>query len=907
MAVAALGGQAGTLLVSGEAGTGKTTLLEWAGEHWPEFQRITVTGSASETHLACAGLFDLVRPLMSLLDGLPDGHARALRCALGFTAPEPVDPLAIHGAVLSLVSAAAESIPCMVLVDDVGWLDSASREAIAFMVRRLDRERVICLVAGRPEGFQAFPDRTMRIDLGGLAPEAARVVLERSAGRALASHVVDGIVRESGGNPLVLTVLPELLSTDELNGLAPLRNLIPPDSHLERLFAGRIAGLSTDAAQGVLLAVLGEGDGLSAVIAAGGRMGLQGTWIDEARHAGVLRSRHEDLLLAHPLMRGPVLRTVPATQVREAHGQLARSTVDLGRRAWHRAASIEMQDHAVAAELAAVAADVATRGSPDLASDWFERAAELTPSADARAVWLMSAAQSASIANHLPRAHQLLDRIELEVEEPSVRLAARVLRGHLLMFDGHSAAVASQLERDALAVPASDPVGRAWLLAHGALADTIAWDLELAEGRVIRATETLEAAALPIPSGVSVARAFVAALLGDHLTARRVMDAWPGAFDLSATPDAVVELWTATLCHAFVGDLCMALVRADHCVQHLRERRAYGLLTPPLILRSFIHFRLGDHLRAYADAAEADGLSHGGPRAARAFVLTALGRAEAGLGRFREAHDDLSQSIDLCRQLHLVGAEAVALAALGLMQLGDTTTTDAALRTLQRADTLARSHRVAPMVLGISRDLMEAAMAVDRPEIAADHLSWLQGWTCQTPWMRATASWASARLGVIGDQEEHLRVAVDLYREAMAPFDEARTLIDLAALLRRLRRNREASITLADAIEILDRAGAAPWSEAAQRALTSPQQTLSAVRPDLASLSPAELRVAVAAAHGASTKEVAAHLFLSPRTVEHHLSSIYAKLGLRSRAALAWFISGNARDDQSSPERPPRR
>jgi DNA-binding CsgD family transcriptional regulator len=407
-----------------------------------------------------------------------------------------------------------------------------------------------------------------------------------------------------------------------------------------------------------------------------------------------------------------------------------------------------------------------------------------------------------------------------------------------------------------------------------------------------------------VSAGVSVANAYVATLVGDDITARRFVEAWPDAFDLSATPDAVFELWIAPLCHAFLGDLGAAITRADHCVRHLRVHGALGLLTPPLFLRSFIHFRRGEFLAAYADAAEAHALTHGGPRAARAFVLTTLGRAEAGLGRLREAEAHLEESLALCRELHLVGAEALALAASGLLKLGPAAAPEEALRSLGDADALARTHHVAPMVLGISRDLVEAAIAANRPGIATDHLALLGRSTAQTPWIRATMSWASARLGQSADMEGRLTDAVALYREAATPFDEGRTLIDLARYLRRSRRPGEATRVLNEAVGLLDRLGAAPWSAAGRELMAAPRSSTDDRKHDLAPLTPAELRVAAAAAQGATTREVAAQLSLSPRTVEHHLGSIYAKLDLRSRAELAWFIGGKGRSEDVGPQGP---
>ena len=408
---AARQGRSAVLLIHGEPGIGKTALLAWAEEHAPGFLRCRVRGSQIEAQIAFAGLFDLLRPFFPLLHELPSTQAAALGSALGLAPAQPVDRLAVYGAALFLVVTAAERSTLLVTVDDVGWLDESSQEALAFLVRRLEREPIACLIAGRTGELGLFADVGVpSLGLTGLRPDAAAEVIRSSTGSPLGDAVLDELIDAAAGNPLALRELPLLLSTQELAGSEPIRQPLPIASGIEAAFGRRLDGLTAGTAEAVLLVAAGEPEEWPAIASAAEQIGVDRGWVTEAEDRHVLALREHTVWFSHPLMRSAALLRATEEERRRAHRLLGELTQDDERRAWHRAAAAEGPDEAVAAALEAVAAAAVTRGSPAVASAGYERAAELSLDVGAGARRLLAAVETASAGNRIPRALDLADR-----------------------------------------------------------------------------------------------------------------------------------------------------------------------------------------------------------------------------------------------------------------------------------------------------------------------------------------------------------------------------------------------------------------------------------------------------------------------------------------------------------------
>jgi DNA-binding CsgD family transcriptional regulator len=884
---AARHGRSSVVLIQGDPGIGKTSLLAWAEDRAADFQVCRVRGSQVEARIAFAGLFDLLRPFLPLLDRIPDSQAGALASALGLGPPRQVDRLAVYAASLFLVATAAEHSRLLITVDDVGWLDESSQEAFAFVFRRLEREPAACLVSGRTGELGLFSDLDLpRLALGGVHGDSAAAIVRSSVSLPLADHVVEELSTATGGNPLALTELPRLLSELELSGTAPLRNPLPVARAIEEAFGKRVDSLSEGCARAVLLMAVAVPEEWPVVLAAAERMGIDPGWTREAEQLKVLAVHDGEAWFSHPLLRPVVLRRSSEAERRSAHALLSDLSADVERRAWHRAAAADGADEPVGAELETVAAAAATRGSPAVASLGFERAAELASDPDVRDRRLLAAAELAGGANHLQRAVSMTDRVIAASANPGLSARARFLRGQFLMFDGHSVEVANALAAEGEAIRERDPAGAALLLGFGAMVETIHGGCRGAYPRALEARLLVDRDGILVDLTTSVAVAMVGAALG--LTQEVLDEAarWPVPFPIPEGPLQTFVFLGAVQGVLASGDIGRAQELADSFVQHFRRSGVLGYLAYPLGLRSVAAFRLGNWIDAYADASEAVRLQRSGTLHGLATLLSVLAQVEAGLGHVGAAADHAAEGVAIGRRHRIVSSEIPALAAVGLVDLAQGRPRDA-LAPLTDAAALSVDTGFAPGCFWFHANLVEAAVRSGREDVAADQVEQLRSSVAQQPWVEGTMLRGLGLLADGDESERQLRSATQRYREAGSPFDEARAMLDLGVRLRRHRKPIDARDTILGALGILERLGAAPWVDMARDELRVSGGTLSERGRTIENLSPAELQVAIVVGRGATNREAAAELFLSPKTVDHHLSRIYSKLGLRSRAELA--------------------
>src|SRR5215471_2203070 len=349
-------GRAGALVLRGEAGIGKTALLDAAEQKAAGARVLRVTGVESEAELPFAALHALLRPALDEVGALPGRQAEALRGAFGLAEETVADRFLVGLGVLSLIAELAEDCPVLVLADDAQWLDRASGDALVFAARRLYAERAAVLVAARDEppgaGLPGLPE----LRVGGLDRAAAEQLL---AGAGLVAAVRDQLIAEAGGYPLALIELSRGLSGPQRAGsVTPLAMAAAsPAGRVQQAFAARIGGLPQECRRAVLVAALGGMAGLAevsrAVAAAGGSV----TDLAAAERAGLVRVTPAGVSFAHPLARAAVL----------AGSDVAERT-DGDRRAWHLAALADRPDERVAAELDAAAQRAGRRGSRSAAS-----------------------------------------------------------------------------------------------------------------------------------------------------------------------------------------------------------------------------------------------------------------------------------------------------------------------------------------------------------------------------------------------------------------------------------------------------------------------------------------------------------------------------------------------------------
>ena len=373
------GGRSGVLVVHGEAGVGKSALLEHAVEAGREFRVARTSGVEADMEFPLAAVQQLCSPFLDLLDRLPPPQYEALGVAFGLRTGSAPDPFLVGLAVLGLLSEAAEERPLLAVVDDAHWLDHASARALAFVARRLLAEQIVLLIATRQvdDTLRGLPE----LLISPLGYRDARTLLESVLPAPVDEPVLQRIVVETRGNPLALLELPRGLTPTELAGGFGLPAAVPLSASIEETFTRRLANLPDDARR-LLLAAAADPVGDPAVVwRAAERLGVPETAADlvESEHLLALGPR---VVFRHPLVRSAVYRAATPSERREVHRALAEATdpeVDPDRRAWHRAQAASKPDEDIAAELEESAARAQARGGFAAAAAFLERATALTP------------------------------------------------------------------------------------------------------------------------------------------------------------------------------------------------------------------------------------------------------------------------------------------------------------------------------------------------------------------------------------------------------------------------------------------------------------------------------------------------------------------------------------------------
>ena len=403
-------GQGRVLVLRGEAGAGKTALLDYLHEQASGFRVARAAGVESEMELAFAGLHQLCTPFLGKLAGLPGPQRDALGTVFGLSTGKAPDRLLVGLAVLGLLSEVAEERPLVCLVDDAQWLDQASAQALAFVARRLLAEPVALVFALREPGGEQQLEGLPLLKVGGLSGDDARALLESVTPGRLDERVRDRVVAETRGNPLALLELPRGLSAAELAGGFGLPGALPLASRIERSFLRRLGSLPVTT-QRLLLAAAAEPVGdVTLLWRAAGRLGVGADAAAPAEAAGLLELGAR-VRFCHPLLRAAVYRAAAVPDRRGVHRALAEATdpgADPDRRAWHRARAAAGPDEAVAGELERSATRAQGRGGVAAAAAFLQRSAELTPDPARRGARALAAAQAKYDAGAAEAVYELL-------------------------------------------------------------------------------------------------------------------------------------------------------------------------------------------------------------------------------------------------------------------------------------------------------------------------------------------------------------------------------------------------------------------------------------------------------------------------------------------------------------------
>lgn len=887
--------RAGILLLRGEVGIGKTTLLGFAAEAASGFRVMRVQGHESEVEIPFAGLSWLFDPLTELLSQLQPGQAQALTGALDLRPAVGGDRLAIAAATLTMLATAADQQPVLVAVDDAHWLDMPSLEAIVFAARRLKAEPIAVVLTARPAQdvpaeLNQLLDALPELILTGIDPGSARQLLA-AQGIALSPEVMAQRVAESAGNPLALLELPAL-GQDSLP-VEPLRI----GRRLEQAFRHRIAAVPPPTRQAMLLVAAAGASAADVLGQALHLHGLSATDLDPAEAAGLLVVDRASIRFRHPLVRSALYQSASPVERRAAHRTLAvvfsslSTPRALERHAWHLAAATLGPDEDAAVTLHEAADAAALRRSYATAMDFYERSARLTRPGDDRARRLLKAADLSMQAGRVDVGLLLLDQVLDETGEWRLCTEAQHLRCRIEMWRGRPAVGRDLLIAEANRVEAADPVWSAIMRSHAALVSAMLGEQGEAFAAAQRAIELLTGLPDSVTMPALVVYALTLAIRGDVHAARAVLgrcEPYLAEWDPLASEQLLLvaaNAWTS------LDEPAEALRWLEHAVRSAREASAVGLLPFQLSWLALAQWRTGNWAAAYSNAHDAVELAkETGWQTERPNSLVALAAIEAGMGHAESCRAHTAEAIALGEQAGTDVIEAHASNALALLELG-TGNAVAAVQHLQFVRDFTTSRGLGdPVLLNWAGDFVEALVSAQELDLArhAYEIVLAEAERTQRPTQMAIAARCRGLLSEREDAvDEAFANAFAWHTRASQPFQEARTRLQYGELLRRRRRRADARHQLSAAVRVFERLGAEPWGHRARSELRATGVTARPRNePEQQRLTPQELRVALVVADGATNAEAGAQLFLSAKTVEYHLSSVYRKLGLRSRAQL---------------------
>jgi DNA-binding CsgD family transcriptional regulator len=884
----------------GEAGIGKSALCSYAVEQATGVTVLEACGAPTELELAYSGLADALRPVLGLQREIPERQAAALASTLAVGPPLESGPFTICAATLSLLAAAAEREPVLVVVDEAQWFDASSTEALLFAARRLDADGVGFLFALR-EGQPSLLERAELTELR-LAPldrDAALALLVSRAQVQVAADIAEQLLLAAAGNPLALVELPGLLNQEQLAGRESLDEELPTTATLERAFLRQVELLPAECREALLVAAASDSGDLDVIASALRALGNDLRSLEPAEAAGVVSATNGQLQFRHPLLRAAVYHAAPSVARRAAHQALAGFAAgdrELDRRAWHLAAAAPGEDEAAAEALEQAALAARLRGGRAEAASAFERAAELGVEGAKRARRLREAAVDAWLVGRADHAYELLDAALEHAGDERVRAGIQHRRGVIEMWQGSPSSAHRLLLTEAAKVEELDRARAARMLTDAAWAGFMAAEITTGLETAQRAcelsaatggiAETVANAALGLALVLSGDAKRAIPLFGEYLSLLESIESSrsPGLYQ-PLRPDGQLLTWFEQFERARE-----VLTRT---IDSARAASALGALPYALSVLSDLDFRTGNWAAAYAGATEAVRIADETNQVTTlAFSLSCLARVEAAQGREDECRVHSERALDIASP-GIAAVVALTRSSLGLLELG-LGRLDEALGWLEPLARKTAEHGLhEPAVIPWPPDLIETYVRVARRNDAELALEAFDHLARKTERVSALAA-ASRCRGLLAAEDAfqaEFEKALDLHAAAKMPFERARTELCLGERLRRARRRAHARAPLRSALETFERLGAAPWSERARSELAASGETARRRDPYAADeLTPQELQVALLVARGATNREAGASLFLSPKTIEAHLGRVYRKLHVRSRTELAHLL-----------------
>ncbi len=900
----ARGGTAGSIVVHGEPGVGKSALLAEALSTVSDVRVLRTQGLESESPLAFAALHRLLRPVLDLVERLPEPQARALGVAFGHEVGT-AEPFLVAVATLSMLTEAAEEQALVCVIDDAHWLDSASTDALLFATRRLEADPVAMVFAARDTDGRTFaPDGVPSLRLEGLDAVSVRALLAENAPVVVATEVTDRLLAETGGNPLALVELPTGLTDAQLAGAAPLPSQLMLTAGVERVFLERSRRLTAAAQTLILVAVADDTGQLATIQRAAAALRVPPDAVAEAERSGLLAIRGDTVTVRHPLVRSAVYQAATANERREVHGALAEvlnSLEDSDRATWHRAAAVDGPDENLVAALAQVGARAERRGGYRAAADALERAADLSADPLTKAALQLAAARNAWASGQTARSSRLLSSARGRADEPLLLADIDRLRGRIAVNVGSAADAHRIFTQAAEQVAMHEPVRALEMAVAAAVARSHGID---SGARLPADTINVDASPHDTPRTRCLKHLLASTrhdIAGDRGSAfdelHAAQETALGAADTLADLDLLGNLANAALhlgdddAHRHFYALMLSTARENGDGMAV----LYALQRLP-----FSQYVGGQWAALRNSSEEAVTLGH----SVGQIAVTAAPRAWLTLLSALEGRPDYDE------RLSSLEALVAAHPPVGILArpVEDLTRWAKGIRSLLAGDAHGALHQfrqlaaasspmhLSALTLMSAQDRIDAAVRSDDRRQALAWVEDLDAFAAGTnlPWARAAALFGRARFSEHDDVNEGNRV-IQLFETSLIhheaanrPYDRARVQLAFGEFLRRHQRRVDARVQLRAALETFEDLHSGQFAERASQELRASGETARKRDPSTAlNLTPMELKVAELVSQGLSNKDVAGQCWVSPRTVAFHLRNVFTKTGVTSRGELA--------------------
>ena len=886
------------LLLEGQAGIGKTTLWQAAVGLARErgYDTVVCRPSGAEARLSYAALGDLLEPVRErTLPELPDPQRAALEVALLLVAPgeTATDQRAVATAFLSSLRQLQRSSPLLVAIDDVQWLDRPTVAVLEFALRRLESERIAILLSRRSEGVQPLPlgldrgfpaDRVRRLSIGPLSVGALHRLLHLRIGVALPRPTLLRVHEASDGNPFYALETVRMIQrrTDPIGYGQPLPT---PDS-MTALVRERLGSLPANV-QRVLRAATVPSDPTVAVVATLVGRGPVRRSLEGAVEAGLIELENGHIRFAHPLLASAVYSQTTSAERRRLHRRLSGIVEDPEERARHLALAAEGPDQDIAEALDEAAQHAGGRGAPAAAAELLELAVRLTPSGQEAKVWRRRTdeARYLRISADFTGVRSILERLCEDMPAGRDRAEALLLLGQTRSDDFE---VADRLCRQALQEAHGDDrlVGEIELFLGGLA--VVRGDLTLALARTRSASEAADRA--------GDQALLVACLASVALYETFIGEATPGILERAEHLERNLDRPPMVSPGGVRARRLMYAERLDEARESFAE--SYRKVSArgneydrarSLYCLALVELRAGRWERAAQQAAEGCQIMEQAGGQDKSALLYPKSLAHAYLGRVEEARATAEEGVALSHaakdEIYWIANQSV-LGFLAL-SLGDAAAAARHLGALPGR--LAAMGYGEPNIYPLLPDAVEALIGIRELATARELLEQLEELAVRldNPWALATSlRCRGVLMAVEGDLPgslANLERALVTHEWMQQPFERARTLLALGQTQRRSKQRRAARGSLEAAATTFKELGAVLWLEKASAEL----RRIGGRPPPSSGLTASEERVAALVAEGKTNREVAAALYVSVRTVEGHLSRIYPKLGVRSRAELA--------------------